>query len=63
MPVVPLRPIAHRGLTVVRLGEDVGHPSSGQRAVGEPLVEVVAAEVAIEELGHMELLQDAEEHR
>ena len=49
------------GLAVVGLGEDVGDPDGDEPAVGEPLVEGVGREVAVEDLGELELDQEAQE--
>ena len=43
------------------LGEDVGDPDGDEPAVGEPLVEGVGREVAVEDLGELELDQEAQE--
>ena len=49
------------GLAVVGVGEDVGDPDGDEPAVGEPLVEGVGGEVAVEELGELELDEEAQE--
>jgi hypothetical protein len=46
---VSLRPVLDGGLAVVGLGEEEGDPGSRQGAVAEALVEVVGAEVAVEQ--------------
>jgi len=46
---------------VIGAGEDVGDPDGGEPAVGEPLVEGVGREVAVEDLGELEPDQEAQE--
>jgi hypothetical protein len=49
------------GLAVVGSGEDVGDPGGDEPAVGEPLVEGVGREVAVEDLGELELDEESQE--
>ena len=49
------------GLAVVGAGEDVGDPDGDEPAVGESLVEGMGGEVAVEDLGELELDQEAQE--
>ena len=55
-----LDPLLDVGLAVVGLGENVGDPDRDQPAVGETLVEGVRREMAVEDLGKLELDQKAE---
>jgi hypothetical protein len=48
-------------LAVVGAGEDVGDPGGDEPAVGESLVERVGGEVAIEDLGELELDEESQE--
>jgi len=54
-------PLLDGNLAVVGLGEDESEPGGRQGAVGEPLVKVVAAQMAVEDVREAELLQDTEE--
>ena len=49
------------GLAVVGAGEDVGDPDGDEPAVGESLVERVGREVAVEDLGELELDEESQE--
>ena len=49
------------GLAVVGAGEDVSDPDGDEPSVGEPLVEGVGWEMAVEDLGELELDEEAQE--
>lgn len=53
-------PIADVALAVVGLGEDVGDPDGDEPAVGEPLMERMRWEMAIEDLGQAKLDEEAQ---
>ena len=49
------------GLAVVGSGKDVGDPAGDEPAVGESLVERIRGEMAVEDLGELELDQESHE--
>lgn len=51
-----LGPILRAAVAVVGFGEDKGDPGGGEDAVGQSQVQVMAAQVAFEEIGRTELL-------
>lgn len=61
--MVTLRPVLDIDFTVVSFREDERNPGGGEEAVGDPLVEVMRAKIAVEEFGQAELLDHAEEER
>jgi hypothetical protein len=54
-------PVLDIHFAVVAFGKDKGDPGSGEEAVGDPFVEVVIAEVAVEESRQAHLLDHAKE--
>jgi hypothetical protein len=54
-------PVLDGHLAVVGLGEDEGNPRGSQGAIGETLVEVVVAQMALQDVRQAELFDDAEE--
>ena len=54
-------PLLDVGLAVVGLGEDVGDPDGDEPAVGEPLMERMGREMAVEDLREAEFDQEAHE--
>ena len=54
-------PVLDIDLAVIAFGEDKGDPGSGEEAVGDSLVEVVRAEMALEEFRQAHLLDNAKE--
>jgi hypothetical protein len=49
------------GFAMVGLGEDVNDPDGDEPSVGEPLVERVGWEMAVEDLGELEFLEEGQE--
>src|SRR5206468_2769924 len=59
--LVAQRPVLDGYLAMVGLGEDEGNPGGSRRAVAESLMEVVRAQMALQDVRQPELLDDAEE--
>ena len=58
-----LCPVLDADFAVVGFREDKSKPGGGENAVGQPLVQVMAAQMTFKQLGQPELLQEAEQER
>ena len=56
-----LRPVLDGGLAVIGLREEEGDPGGRQGTVAEPPLEVMGAEVAVEQFRQSQLLDDADQ--
>ena len=61
--LMALGPVLNADLAVVAFREEKSNPGGGEDAVGQSLVQVMAAKVTLEKLGQTELLQEAKKQR